>query len=207
MLTKYTSIELYFQKKYKLLIKNTFLFKSLGVGFLIVFFLSLEHRAGTDTTLRRQHSDPNRVEAVMNRVEKLYRTQPGQALRMLEDLGPRNRLGINQRGTWHLLKSKCYQRQNKYQLSIEEALMAETSLLKSNDSSGLMGCYSIKGNAYFHLLALDASAECYRKAVRLAVALEREDAEADLTLNLGNIYAQQKDWNQAGAYYRDALLY
>jgi uncharacterized protein HemY len=56
-------------------------------------------------------------------------------------------------------------------------------------------------------LALDASAECYRKAVRLAVALEREDAEADLTLNLGNIYAQQKDWNQAGAYYRDALLY
>ena len=207
MLTKYTSIELYFQKKYKLLIKNNFLFKSLGVGFLIVFFLSLEHRAGTDTTLRHQQSDPTRVEAVMNRVEELYRTQPGQALRMLEDLGPRTRLGMNQRGTWHLLKSKCYQRQNKYQLSIEEALMAETSLLKSNDSSGLMGCYSIKGNAYFHLLALDASAECYRKAVRLAVALDRKDAEADLTLNLGNIYAQQKDWNQAGAYYRDALLY
>ena len=207
MLTKCTPVQLYFQKKYKLLIKNTFLSKGLGVGFLIVFFLSLEQRAGTDTTLRRQHADLNRVKAVMDRVEKLYRTQPGQAMRMLDDLGPVNRLGMSQKGTWHLLKSKCYQRQNKYQQSIEEALKAETSLHKSNDSSGLMGCYSIKGNAYFHLLALDASAECYRKAVRLAVALGRKDAEADLTLNLGNIYAQQKDWNQAGAYYRDALLY
>jgi len=207
MNTKNTPNELYFQKKYKLLIKNSFFFKSLGVGFLLLFFLSLEHRAGSNSSQRRQHAEPKRVELVLEQVDNLYRTQPGKALRMLEDLGPSNRLGPNQRGTWHLLKSKCYQRQNKYQLSIEEALMAETSLLKTNDSTGLMGCYSIKGNAYFHLLALEASAECYRKAVLLAVALQRKDAEADLTLNLGNLYAQQKDWNQAGAYYRDALLH
>jgi tetratricopeptide (TPR) repeat protein len=189
------------------LIKNTILSKSLGVVFLFVLFLSLEQRAGTDTSLRRQHTDLDQVKAVLDRVEKLYRNQPSQAMRMLEELGPANRLNTSQRGRWHLLKSKCYQRQNKYQQSIEEALLAETSLHKYNDSSDLMGCYSIKGNAYFHLLALDASAECYRKAVHLAVALGRKDAEADLTLNLGNIYAQQKDWNQAGAYYRDALHY
>jgi tetratricopeptide (TPR) repeat protein len=85
--------------------------------------------------------------------------------------------------------------------------MAENALAKTHDSTGLLSCYSIKGNAYFHLLALEASADYYQKAVYFAVSMGRKDAVADLTLNLGNIFAQQKNWKKAKAYYQDALVY
>jgi tetratricopeptide (TPR) repeat protein len=189
------------------LIKNQTFFKGLAAGTLLLFFLSLEHQANTETKARQPHGNPTRSQEALTKVEAIYRSHPQQALRILDSLGPASRLTHHQRGTWHLLKAKCYQRQNKYQGSIEEALLAETALAKTNDSSGLLGCYSIKGNAYFHLLALEASAEFYQKAMHLALALGRTDAVADLTLNLGNIYAQQKDWNKAHTYYQDALTY
>ena len=207
ILNKNTPNGLYFQKKYKLLIKNKTFFKGLAAGILLLFFLSLEHQAGTETKAKQPLENPQNAHKILNEVEKIYRTQPSQALDILDSLGPANRLARHQQGTWHLLKAKCYQRQNKYQRSINEALMAENALAKTHDSTGLLSCYSIKGNAYFHLLALEASADYYQKAVYLAVNMGRKDAVADLTLNLGNIYAQQKDWNKAKAYYQDALVY
>jgi tetratricopeptide (TPR) repeat protein len=189
------------------LIKNRTFFKGLAAGVLLLFFLALEHQAGTETSYRQPHGNPQQAQNILNEVEKNYRSQPSKALEILDSLGPANRLAYHQRGTWHLLRAKCYLRQNKYQGSINEALMAENALAKTHDSTGLLSCYSIKGNAYFHLLALEASADYYQKAVYFAVSMGRKDAVADLTLNLGNIFAQQKNWKKAKAYYQDALVY
>ncbi|MFZ9969654.1 MAG: hypothetical protein ACO3GL_07675, partial [Bacteroidia bacterium] len=119
------------------MIKNKTFFKGLAAGILLLFFLSLEHQAGTETKAKQPLENPQNAQKILNEVEKIYRTQPSQALDILDSLGPANRLARHQQGTWHLLKAKCYQRQNKYQRSINEALMAENALAKTHDSTGL----------------------------------------------------------------------
>jgi hypothetical protein len=73
------------------LIKNRTFFKGLAAGVLLLFFLALEHQAGTETSYRQPHGNPQQAQNILNEVEKNYRSQPSKALEILDSLGPANR--------------------------------------------------------------------------------------------------------------------
>ncbi|MFM9142500.1 MAG: hypothetical protein ACKOPP_00725, partial [Bacteroidota bacterium] len=70
------------------MIKNQTFFKGLAAGTLLLFFLSLEHQANTETKARQPHGNPTRSQEALTKVEAIYRSQPQQALRILDSLGP-----------------------------------------------------------------------------------------------------------------------
>jgi tetratricopeptide (TPR) repeat protein len=197
---------LYFQRNYQffLKLKENLRFPQIFLG--VLFFLALfaiEHQAqkpNKETVLT-----PKRAEDLIHRAQDAYKERPQEALRLLQQITNPEKLPEYLRGDFHLVKAKSYQVQNKSQACITEALKAEEIMTHANDSSGLMSCYIVKGNAYYHLLALTASAESYIAGMNLAIALRRQDAVTAVTLNLGNIFAQQKDWLRAKQYYKEAL--
>jgi len=151
------------------------------------------------------NTPPKQAQEILRKAEEVYKEQPHEALRLLQQVPVPNKLPEKLRGEYYLIKAKIYQIQNKSQQCITQALKAEEILTRTNDSSGLMSCYIVKGNAYYRLLALTASAESYLQGMQLARKLGRKDAINAVTLNLGNIYAQQKDWSNANRYYQEAL--
>jgi len=164
----------------------------------------MDHLA--QNTSQPSYAPPNQAEDIIRKANEVYREQPQEALRLLRQVPVPGKLPEKLRGDFYLTKAKSYQVQNKSQQCITEALMAEEIMNRTNDSSGLMSCYILKGNAYYRLLALTASAESYLQGMQLARKLGRKDAITAVTLNLGNIFAQQKDWTQANRYYQDALI-
>lgn len=171
-----------------------------------LFFLAMftmDHLAQNSN--KPANLSPREAEALLQRAEKAYRKSPQLALQLLGQITDPGQLNPDLRGDFHLIQAKSYQVQNKTQQCITEALKAEEFMTRANDSIGLMSCYILKGNAYFDLLALTASAESYIRGMNLALALGRQDAVTAVTLNLGNVYAQQKDWFRATRYYREAL--
>jgi tetratricopeptide (TPR) repeat protein len=174
----------------------------LVIMFLLAMFV-MDHLAQNPT------NPPNlthrQTEDLLLKAEKVYRERPQEALQLLGQITDPDKLAPNRRGDFHLIQAKSYQVQKKTQQCITEALKAEELMTRSDDSSGLMSCYILKGNAYFDLLALTASVESYIKGMNLALALGRQDAVTAVTLNLGNVYAQQKDWLKAKQYYLEAL--
>ncbi|NBV04265.1 MAG: tetratricopeptide repeat protein, partial [Cytophagia bacterium] len=176
-----------------------------------IFLCSLFCLALVTMGPKAQHSNkssntqPKQIQEILRKAEEVYKEQPQVALRLLQQITIPNKLPENQRGDFYLIKAKSYQVQNKSQQCITEALKAEEIMTRTNDSSGLMSCYILKGNAYYRLLALTASAESYLQGMQLARKLGRTDAINAVTLNLGNLYAQQKDWIHAKRYYQEAL--
>jgi len=151
------------------------------------------------------NTPPKQAQEILRKAEEVYKERPHEALRLLQQVPVPSKLPEKLRGEYYLIKAKSYQVQNKSHQCITEALKAVEILTRTNDSSGLMSCYILKGNAYYRLLALTASAESYLQGIQLARKLGRKDAINAVTLNLGNIYAQQKDWSNANRYYQQAL--
>jgi len=165
--------------------------------------ITMDHLAQNSN--KPANPSPKQAEALLLKAEEVYRQRPQEALQILGQITDPRELNPNLRGDFHLIKAKSYLIQYKTQECITEALKAEELMTRSDDSSGLMSCYILKGNAYYKLLALTASAESYIQGMNLAHALGRQDAVTAVTLNLGNVYAQQKDWSQAKRYYHEAL--
>lgn len=174
----------------------------LTILFLLAF-LAVDHLAQGPN--KPPNQSPGQAKALLIKADKVYRERPQEALHLLGQITDPGKLSIELRGDFHLIQAKSYQVQSKTQQCITEALKAEELMTRSNDSSGLMSCYILKGNAYFDMLALTASAESYIQGMRLAQALDRQDAVTAVTLNLGNVYAQQKNWLRARRYYQEAL--
>ena len=162
----------------------------LSILFLLVLF-AIDHLAQNPN--KPSSISTQQAKDILNKADKIYKNQPHEALLLLQQIPVPNKLPEKLRGDFYLIKAKSYQVQNKSQHCITEALKAEEIMTRADDSSGLMSCYILKGNAYYRLLALTASLESYIQGMQLARNLGRKDAITAVTLNLGNIYAQQKD--------------
>ncbi|MBM3929905.1 MAG: hypothetical protein FJ336_01295, partial [Sphingomonadales bacterium] len=80
---------------------------------------------------------PKQASEILRKAEEVYKDQPQEALRLLQQVPVPNKLPEKLRGEYYLIKAKSYQVQNKSQQCITQALKAEEILTRTNDSSGL----------------------------------------------------------------------
>lgn len=111
------------------------------------------------------NTKPKQAKTIILKAQEVSKKRPQVTLRLLLQIPVPDKLSENLRGNFHLVKAKSYQVQNKSQRCITEALKTEEIMTHLNDSSGLISCYIVKGNAYYRLLALTASAESYIQGI------------------------------------------